>query len=64
MEIGEVTNADENYLNNEQRNAVDSIHRQDKHDVIEPSEQAKAFLERIPDLSFMLSTKLVLPAVK
>lgn len=63
MGVGEL-NVDENNMMNGQRNAIDSIHLENKNDAVEPSEQAKAFLERIPDLSYMLSTKLSIPAVK
>jgi hypothetical protein len=54
---------DENYMNMNQdpRNVIDNGHNQ--HDV-GPSEQAKALLERIPDLSYMLSTTLSIPNVK
>jgi hypothetical protein len=64
MEVGEL-NANENHWNNGQQNAIDSSHQPNKHDVVaEPSEQAKALLDRIPDLSYMLSTKLILPGRK
>ena len=54
-------NAGEHWNPNPLHNIADNGEM--KHDV-GPSEQAKALLERIPDLSYILSSKLSIPKVK
>jgi hypothetical protein len=56
-----------NYMNgSNSKDGINSINHEQSQsdDATGPSENAKALLERIPDLSYMLSTKLRMPNVK
>ena len=61
MESGRNATDETSPLNSDQP-IDDKGHR--KPDTAGPSEQAKTLLERIPDLSFMLSTTISIPSVK
>jgi hypothetical protein len=54
-------NQNQDVRNNNNNFTIDKEHNQ--KDDIGPSDQAKALLERIPDLSYMLSPKLCMPNV-